>query len=504
VVSPAIAADVDCNVEFPYALASGGELNCTYSTPLPDGSDRTNTATVTTSGDVDGNTARADVTFGDPTTVVNDTINVTDTNGESWEFSDSGSQSYSRTFECDADEGTHDNTATIDETGQSDSASVTVSCNALVVTKDASTSFDRTWNWTIDKSADQTDLTLSDGQLFQVNYEVTVDATSSDGNYAVSGGITVHNPAAIDATINGVSDLVSPDIAANVDCGVDFPYTLVAGGDLNCTYSADLPDGSDRTNTATATLQNYDYDSDGVGTADGTTDFSGTANVEFSGTPSGEIDECIEVSESNVGALGTVCAGDAPQTFTYSLWFGKHPDADVQLECGDNTHTNTASFVTNDTGATGEDSWTVNANVACAEGCSLTPGYWKTHSVHGPAPEDDAWFNLGDVDNDGVSEGADETLFLSGQTYYQVLWTAPSGNAYYILANAYIAAKLNILNGASSTPEVDAAIAYAESFFATHTPSTKLTKAERTQVLANATILDNYNNGLIGPGHCSE
>ena len=40
--------------------------------------------------------------------------------------------------------------------------------------KDADTSFTRTWNRTIDKSADQTNLLLPDGQLFQVNYEVVV------------------------------------------------------------------------------------------------------------------------------------------------------------------------------------------------------------------------------------------------------------------------------------------------------------------------------------------
>ena len=39
-----------------------------------------------------------------------------------------------------------------------------------------------------------------------------------------------------------------------------------------------------------------------------------------------------------------------------------------------------------DTGATGESSWTVNVNVACSQGCTLTQGYWKTHSRKGPAP----------------------------------------------------------------------------------------------------------------------
>jgi hypothetical protein len=443
--------------------------------------------------------ATADVIFGDPTTEVNDTVNVTDTfEGDLGSFSDTGSTSYTRTFGCDGDEGQHDNTATIVETGQSDDASVTVNCHELTVTKDAATSLTKTWTWTIDKSADQTSLLLTEGQIFTVNYTVMVSAVSTDSGHAVSGNISVNNPAPIDATINGVSDIVSPAIAGNVSCGVTFPYTLVAGGTLNCTYSADLPDDADRTNTATATLQNYDYDEEGTATASGTTDFSGTADVDFENATVTEVDECIDVSDTNVGPLGTVCANEAPKTFNYSLTFGAHPDADVMLECGENTHPNTASFVTNDNGATGSDDWTVNATVACEQGCTLTPGYWKTHSKYGPAPFDDTWNQIGE----------DTVFFLSGQSYYQVLWTSPQGNAYYILAHAYIAAELNMLNGASVPAAVQDAFDDATDLFNTYTPAAvgakKGNQPPRPQFIELAGILDAYNNGLTGPGHCSE
>jgi hypothetical protein len=375
---------------------------------------------------------------------------------------------------------------------------VTVNCYELVVEKDVNTSLTRTWTWTIEKTGDQIDLLLTEGQLFQVNYEVTVDATSADSQHAVSGTITVDNPAPIDATINSVTDIVSPAIAADVDCGVTFPYTLAAGGTLSCDYSADLPDNADRTNTATATLQNYDYDSDGNATASGTTDFSFTANVSFANATVTEIDECVDVNDTNVGFLGTVCAADAPAKFNYSLWFGAHPEADVILECGENTHTNIADFVTNDTGTTGNDDHTVDAMVECFQGCTLTQGYWKTHSDRGPAPYDDAWKNLG-----GLEE--DTPFFSSGKTWYQVFWTAPAGNAYYILAHQYMAATLNILNGASSTTAVDQALIDAAALFNAQGPNdTTLSRSERTQAIALAATLDQYNNGLIGPGHCSE
>ena len=151
---------------------------------------------------------------------------------------------------------------------------MTVNCYSLNVTKDASTSFKRTYQWTIDKTGDQTDLALDVGETATVNYNVVLDATFTDGDWAAAGNISISNPAPMAATINGVSDIVSADIAATVNCGVSFPYSLSAGGTLQCTYTASLPDTSGRTNTATAVLQN---------TPSGTTGFSGSAGVDFSG-----------------------------------------------------------------------------------------------------------------------------------------------------------------------------------------------------------------------------
>lgn len=516
VVSPAIGVTPDCGVAFPHALASGASLQCTYSTALPNGTDRTNTATVTTSGAVGGNTATAPVTFGDPTTVVNGSVTVTDTNtafGGPHQVSDDKTWTYEHTFTCDEDEGTHNNTATIVETNQSDSALVTVNCHSLQVRKNANTALTRTWTWTIDKWADQTDLLLSEGQSFTVNYEVEVSATPTDGDHVVSGVIGVRNPAPIDAELTAVSDIVSPDISGDVDCDVTFPYILVAGGTLNCTYSADLTDASDRTNTATATLQNYDYafneDVPPVidGTPSGTTNFTGTANVDLDDAVVTEVDECVDVTDTNAvtdanptGLLGEVCAGDADKIFNYSLTFGTGSDADVVLVCGDNSHPNTATFFSNDTDATDSDTWTVDATVACGTGCNLTPGYWKTHSDRGPAPYDDAWALL--------ANDEDTAFFGSGKTYYQALWTAPGGNAYYILAHAYIAAQLNQLNGASIPTNVLTAFNSATTLFNGYTPAAvaalRGNSPVRAQFISLAGILDAYNNGITGPGHCSE
>lgn len=139
-----------------------------------------------------------------------------------------------------------------------------------------------------------------------------------------------------------------------------------------------------------------------------------------------------------------------------------------------------------------------SADVVCrppkdGHGCTLTPGYWKTHSRYGPAPYDATWALIGE----------DTTFFLSGQSFYTVMWT-DSTLKYYILARAYIAAILNGLAGASDTSDVQAAIAFAETFFNTYTPSSTLSPAVRAQVIGMASILDDYNNGLTGPGHCPD
>lgn len=346
----------------------------------------------------------------------------------------------------------------------------------VLVKKSAVTTFDRQWNWTIIKTGDQTSLTLAPGQLFPVNYAVTVQAVAVDSNWKVTGQISFQNTSSQPATITAVTDVISGGITADVDCGISFPFTLPAGFTKVCTYQASLPDGSSRTNTATVETD---------GTVPG-----GSTTIPFSfGNPTSEMDECITVEDDQFGSLGTICAGDSPKTFNYSMNVGGVD------QCGTYQFINVASFITNDSGTKGSAKYVVNFDIPCAGACTLTPGYWKTHSKYGPAPYDSTWALLGE----------DNPFFLSGKTNYQVLWTSPSGgNAYYILAHAYLAAKLNILNGASTTSSVDAALFYAESFFNTYTPSSTLSRTVRNAAIQQAEVLDNYNNGVIGPGHCSQ
>ena len=466
-----------------YTVPAGGSVFCTYTATPSGATAKLNTATITAPGNP-AQTATAPVSFAENLVGVD----VGTLSDERFKYSDAiagdTTKTFPETFPCPADVSLYDenglyvrtetNTAILNgNIGLEASASVKVTCYAPVVSKTAQTSLMRTWDWTIDKSSSTTSLELSAGQKFGVSYNVVVNATPTDSAWAVAGTITVKNPnpaAAMDVTL---ADVVSDGIVVALGCS---PLHVDAGSTATCDYSKSLPDAGARTNTATATLNGAS--------------FSSTAAVNFANATVTKVDDCADVSDDHYGTLGKICFTDLPKTFTYVLEVGPYD------RCGEYMFTNTASFTTDDTGATGSDSHTVNITVPCA-GCTLTQGYWKTHSDRGPAPYDDAWKNIGSSEEDTL-------FFLSGQTWYQVFWTAPAGNAYYNLAHQYMAAKLSILNGASTTPEVNAAITYAETFFGSYTPSSTLPKSVRAKVLAAASTLDQFNNGLIGPGHCSE
>jgi hypothetical protein len=88
-----------------------------------------------------------------------------------------------------------------------------------------------------------------------------------------------------------------------------------------------------------------------------------------------------------------------------------------------------------------------------------------------------------------------------------VLLFPAAGNAYYILAQAYIAAQLNRLDGVSFDA-VEPPFAAATAILAQYTPAQiaalkgKAATALRAQLIALATELDAFNRGLTGPGRC--
>ena len=436
------------------------------------------------------------------------------------------------TFTCNADQGTFNNTAKITETSQTASASVTVTCRALTVTKTASTTWRRSWTWGVTKTIDptSTNLTLDLNQQYIVNYTVTYTQNApTDDQFLAGGQVVITNPASggpaatTTATINSLADVITGPINVSLSCPVTFPTTLTAGNTITCTYSnVSLPNKTSRTNTATATRQEHSFSSTLVATNTSTIDYSGTASVTFAASPTYAVDQCVNVADTNPGTTvtGSTCVN---KTFTYSKTL-------QYATCGNFTVPNTASFTTTPgtagtstntaTPLTGSASVTINVTVPCPQGCTLTLGYWKTHndSFKGGAPSDDNWNNiLTAKEQTGFFTTWSPSFPLAGPntpttfTWFNVFWTAPKGNAYYNLSQQYMAAKLNYLNGAGQVPSVTAAIASAEAFFSYtanggNTPANwpNTGTATKSDLIGWAGTLGSYNEGTIGPGHCSE
>ena len=271
---------------------------------------------------------------------------------------------YDSTFACSGDSadwvieggGEHDNTATIVETGQNDDATVTVDCYDLGVTKDAVPTYTRTYEWDIDKSVSPESHILFPGQLGTSTYTVTVNKTGyTDSAWAVTGTINITNPSSLPVELSSVTDSVG-GVSAVVVCP---SMTVPAGGSLECTYSASLPDANTRTNIATVTL------------ADGGQTYSGSYEVVF-GAPTTEVYAGVNVTDTNGESWGPVSGN---MTWTYDSTFACCGDtADVVIP-GGGSHDNIATIC-----ETGDwDNATVTIECIENEWCGLTIGFWKNN-----------------------------------------------------------------------------------------------------------------------------
>ncbi|MBC5775475.1 hypothetical protein H8S95_15465 [Pontibacter sp. KCTC 32443] len=121
-------------------------------------------------------------------------------------------------------------------------------------------------------------------------------------------------------------------------------------------------------------------------------------------------------------------------------------------------------------------------------GCTRLRSYWIEHADPATEEYNSAW-----------NAYRQTAFYSSGSNYLEMLQKTPAkGNAYFMLAQTYITATLNIKSGASTTLEVDEAMAGATAFFKGETePSV-------AQLLVWAGLLDAYNEGEVGPGMCKD
>lgn len=241
------------------------------------------------------------------------------------------------------------------------------SASPLVVTKDAAGAYDRTYTWTIQKSVNRT-LVKTTATTASFAYSVLVDA--NDGvisDVTVAGTITVFNPNDDSVTGVNVTDTLSDSTTCTVTGGTN--ATVTSGDNLfpyTCSLTG-LPDGQlDNTADATWSAQSLTDGSLAAGNADFT-----FPDVGFTGT---DIDECVTVTDTYAGTLGTLCASAAPHTYTYNRVVAVPRDT-----CA--TYDNTATFTTNDTAATGTSSQSVQACGPITGGHTM--GFWQNNNGQG-------------------------------------------------------------------------------------------------------------------------
>jgi hypothetical protein len=367
------------------------------------------------------------------------------------------------------------------------------SASAWTVDLTAQPSLKRTHSWKIEKSAGTTSLALKKGESATVSYSVTVGPAGApvDGDWAVSGTMTMSEDPRI--TIGSVLFRIQPalTVAPHSCLPVTFPVNLGIEG-LTCTYATPLPSAAPGTTWMRAVVSAPA----GFRNAFAPFDFA-TATVN-------EVDECVAVTDSMAGALGSVCAGDAPKTFTYSKTIGPFSD------CGSKTVDNTAAYVTNDSGATGSAGASVQVTVSGCEPpkevCTRTIGYWKNHAGFGP--QADVVTPLLPVGL-GTAGGAKSIVVTTAAKAVSLLKMqgsngvhAPSNGINKLYAQL-LAAKLNGEAGASLA-SIAAVIAASDALLATHDSLSwaGLSPVKKVLVLAWMTKLDAYNNGLLGPAHC--
>lgn len=460
---------------------------------------------------------------------------------------------------CDADEGSSTNTATGSwSTGAntnataSDSATVQLACRTVRVSKTAQTRYDRDYAWTPDKHVvvspadarvsavqgclpdpiatgdyagnylcDDVDVTLNAGGSYETVYRLAATRTTeAESNFVVSGDIQVSWPA--DAT--PVFSPAAPSDTLSFDDGGTQSVTPTcdpqAATSLQCSYSAAL--GGKRSGYNQASIQRVlqCFDAQGNASACGFKRYSSNQAAVSFGDPAVETDRCVALTDLFNGTAGlNLGAG-----FGWSVQpllcgsFAQYVTGDVDPDPGIVRSLDVAAAwlppgnigaglscefmvpnlltLNSDNGASKSDEAVLSVRVPelCASnGCTYTQGYWKTHSKYGPAPYDATWASIGE----------DTLFFGSGQSWYKVFWTPPkTGNAYYILAHQYMAARLNVDAGATAPSQVASAIAQATAWFTGR--STVAPKGPaRDTAIALAGILGAYNEGSAGPGHCS-
>jgi len=221
-----------------------------------------------------------------------------------------------------------------------------------------------------------------------------------------------------------------------------------------------------------------DYDANGGWAAEGD---SRLFQGDFSGTP-------VWVTEGNAGDYGLSASQwmsiELGQLFDESGVVASDTD---ELQAGTQYVVRVFARGTGALDASNPTADIVVETLPAAQNCTFTIGYWKTHPGAWPTSS----LTLG-------------TVNYTAAELLAILNTPSGGNGLIILCHQLIAAKLNIINGANGSI-VNAIIAAGDaqigSLICPSIGSDSLTPGSTS---AASHTLDDWNNGITGPGHCAE
>jgi hypothetical protein len=155
--------------------------------------------------------------------------------------------------------------------------------------------------------------------------------------------------------------------------------------------------------------------------------------------------------------------------------------------------------------APGDEVTTWDAGLFAFDGCTYSKGYWKNHGGFGPQADElskllPIWLGTDDGGKSLAVTDAQIAVDLLGQRVY-----GHPKNGITKLYAQLLAAKLNIVNFANPE-DVYEVIDAADGFLTDHDWMDwgMLGKANQQMVLHWKDMLDQYNNGMIGPGHCDD
>jgi hypothetical protein len=225
----------------------------------------------------------------------------------------------------------------------SDSASVTI-CGGLPLGVDqtAGGSFDRDYLWLIDKSVDQTEVTLPNGQSATFDYTVKVTPNGTvDSGYTLAGTVSVTNPNDFEDVVADVT--VTSDLGGGVLCAVvDGTDAVIPKSDgATFAYTCSFTGTPLLTGSMTATVT---WDAAAAATAvDSTTDVLPVTLELLTETHKTITVTDDKTDPANPVQLGTAAYDEGEKSFTYSLTKAGIPGTEAAPGCA--TYTNIAMIV---------------------------------------------------------------------------------------------------------------------------------------------------------------